>query len=156
MLGLGAAKPVSGQAEDIVNCSVSKVFEFVAHRFFENYPQWCPQVVELEPLSNPPVGVGFRGRQVTRDRGIDSESIFEVTEFEDPRKLEIKGATEPFRSSYEFHRESDDSTRVSFTFELEELELVMRPFQKLIRVALQDGATQTIENIKRLLEEQPA
>jgi hypothetical protein len=154
MLGLGAAKPVSGQAEDIVQCSITKVFEFVADHFFDNYPKWCPQVVELEPLGSPPVGVGFRGRQVTRDRGIDSESIFEVTKFDVPEKLEIKGATEPFRSTYEFYREGDEATRVSFTFELEELELVMRPFQKLIRVALQDGATQTIENIKKLIEDQ--
>jgi hypothetical protein len=156
MLGLGAAKPVSGQAEDLVKCSTTKVFDFVAHHFFDNYPQWCPQVVELEQLSDSHISVGCRGRQVTRDRGIDSESIFEVTQFDDPQKLEIKGSSEPFRSCYEFHREGDDATRVSFTFELEELELVMRPFQKLIRVALQDGATQTIENIKRLLEEQPA
>lgn len=156
MLGLGAAKPVSGQAEDLVKCSISKVFDFVGHHFFENYPKWCPQVVELEQLSDSPVGLGCRGRQVTRDRGIDSESIFEVTEFDEPQKLEIKGASEPFRSSYEFHRETDDTTRVSFTFELEELELVMRPFQKLIRAALEDGATQTIENIKKLLEEEPA
>ena len=156
MLGLGASKPVSGQAEDVVQCSISKVFEFVANHFFDNYPKWCPQVVELESLSSPPIGVGSRGRQVTRDRGIDSESIFEVTGFDAPEKLEIKGETEPFRSSYEFHSEGDDTTRVSFTFELEELELVMRPFQKLIRVALQDGAIQTIEKIKKLLEEQPA
>ena len=156
MLGLGAAKPVSGQAEDVVKCSITKVFEFVASHFFDNYPKWCPQVVELEALSPLPVAVGSRGRQVTRDRGIDSESVFEVTQFDAPGKLEIKGTTEPFKSSYEFHREDDETTRVSFTFELEELELVMRPFQKLIRVALQDGAVQTIENIKKLLEEQPA
>ncbi len=156
MLGLGAAKPVSGQAEDLVSCSAAKVFDYIADHFFDNYPKWCPQVVELEQLSAPPVGVGTRGRQVTRDRGIDSESTFEVTRFAAPERLEIKGATEPFRSSYEFHREGEEATRVSFTFELEELDLVMRPFQKLIRVALQDGALQTIENIKKLLEEQPA
>jgi hypothetical protein len=28
----------------------------------------------------------------------------------------------------------------------------MRPFQKLIRVALEDGAKQTIENLKGLLQ----
>ena len=99
MLGLGAAKPVTGQAEDVVNCQITKAFEFVAYQFFDNYPRWCPQVVDLEPLSSLPVGVGCKGRQVTRDRGIDSESTFEVTQFEDPRKLEIKGSTEPFRSS---------------------------------------------------------
>jgi len=154
MLGLGAAKPVSGQAEDVVKCSITKVFEFVASHFFDNYPKWCPQVVELEQLSDPPVQVGTRGRQVTRDRGIDSESTFEVSAFAPSEKLEIRGSSEPFRSSYEFQREEGGGTRVAFTFELLEIDLVMRPFQKLIRSALQDGAIQTIENIKRLLEEQ--
>jgi len=28
----------------------------------------------------------------------------------------------------------------------------MRPFQKLIRIALEEGAVQTVENIKQLLE----
>jgi hypothetical protein len=92
------------------------------------------------------------GRQVTRDRGIDSESTFVVTDFAPPQRLEIQGKSEPFRTAYEFAKETDASTRVAFTFELKELDLVMRPFQKLIRTALQEGPVQTVENIKRLVE----
>jgi hypothetical protein len=154
MLGLGGSQPVSGKAEESINCSVSNAYDYIAHNFFDNYPKWCPQVVELERLSDPPVQVGTRGRQVTRDRGIDSESTFEVSAFAPTEKLEIRGTSEPFRSSYEFLQDPDGATRVAFTFELLEIDLVMRPFQKLIRSALQDGAIQTIENIKRLLEEQ--
>jgi hypothetical protein len=154
MLGLGGSQPVAGKAEESINCSISKAYEYVGYKFFDNYPKWCPQVVELEQLSDPPVQVGTRGRQVTRDRGIDSESTFEVSAFAPSEKLEIRGSSEPFRSSYEFQSEEGGGTRVAFTFELLEIDLVMRPFQKLIRSALQDGAIQTIENIKRLLEEQ--
>jgi len=103
-------------------------------------------------LSPPPVGLGSKGRQVTRDRGIDSESLFEVSQFDPAALFEISGTSEPFRSSYEF-KEQDGATHIVFTFELKEIDLVMRPFQKLIRTALQDGAVQTIENIKQLLEE---
>ena len=35
--------------------------------------------------------------------------------------------------------ETETSTRLAFTFELKELDLVMRPFQKLIRIALAGG-----------------
>lgn len=152
MLGIGGAKPVAGQAEEVVACPASKAYEIIGENFFENYQKWCPQVVELEQLSPPPVGLGSKGRQVTRDRGIDSESLFEVSQFEPGQVFEISGTSEPFRSSYEF-REEAGATRIVFTFELKEIELVMRPFQKLIRTALQDGAIQTIENIKQLLEE---
>jgi len=41
-------------------------------------------VVELEMLSEPPIHSGTIGRQVTRDRGIDSESTFVVTHFAAP------------------------------------------------------------------------
>ena len=152
MLGIGGAKPVAGQAEEVIACPTSKAYEIIGDRFFENYQKWCPQVVELEQLSPPPIGVGAKGRQVTRDRGIDSESFFEVSQYKPEKILEISGVSEPFRSSYEFE-EKFGGTRVVFTFELKEIELVMRPFQKLIRTALQEGAIQTIENIKQLLEE---
>jgi hypothetical protein len=93
---------------------------------------------------------------VTRERGIDSESTFEVAGFVPSSKFQIKGVSEPFRSAYELTSEGDDATRVSFTFELQQLDLAMRPFQKLIRIALREGAIQTIENIKALLEGAPA
>lgn len=89
---------------------------------------------------------------MTRDRGIDSESTFEVAQFRPAQAFEIMGLTEPFRSSYEFKHEGDGATRIVFTFELKEVDLVMRPFQKLIKTALQEGAIQTMENIKQLLE----
>lgn len=152
MLGIGGAKPVAGQAEDVVDCPISIAYDFVGREFFQNYPKWCPQVVQLEQLSSPPVGEGTKGRQVTRDRGIDSESTFEVAQFRPAQAFEIMGLTEPFRSSYEFKHEGDGATRIVFTFELKEVDLVMRPFQKLIKTALQEGAIQTMENIKQLLE----
>ncbi|WP_363347227.1 SRPBCC family protein [Methylocystis echinoides] len=153
MLGIGASKPVAGRSEEIVECPVRRAYSFIGDAFFENYPKWCPQVVELEELSPPPVHAGTKGRQVTRDRGIDSESTFQIATFSPASVLEIEGLSEPFRSSYEFQPEGEGTTRIVFTFELKELDLVMRPFQKLIRTALQEGAEQTVENIKRLLED---
>jgi len=152
MLGLGSAKPLIGQAVDVVNSPIARIYDFVGNCFFDNYPRWCPQVVELEMLSEPPIHSGTIGRQVTRDRGIDSESTFVVTHFAAPQRMEIMGKSEPFRTAYEFAMETENSTRLAFTFELKELDLVMRPFQKLIRIALEEGAVQTVENIKQLLE----
>jgi hypothetical protein len=156
MFGIGGATPVAGHAEDIVACPISRAYDYIGPRFFDNYRKWCPQVVELEELTPPPVRLGTKGRQVTRDRGIDSESTFQVDEVTPGAAFAIAGLSEPFRSSYEFREEADGSTRIAFTFELKEIDLVMRPFQKLIRTALQEGAIQTVENIKRLLEEAAA
>jgi hypothetical protein len=43
---------------------------------------------------------------------------------------------------------------LTFTFEFPELELMLRPFEKLVRVAVQDGAERTVRNIKGLLEKE--
>ena len=43
---------------------------------------------------------------------------------------------------------------MSFTFEGLELRPHMRPFEKLIRRVVQDGAVRTTRNIKRLIEVQ--
>jgi len=152
MLGFGEAKPVSSSARAVVKRSRDAVFSFVAADFFRNYQRWSPQVVELEPLSQGPVQAGLLARQVTMDQGIRSESTFQIAAYEPPSAIELMGVSEPFRSSYAFAAENDDQTEVVFTFELRELALPMRPFVKLIRAAIQDGAEQAVENIKQLIE----
>ncbi|MCK7502534.1 MAG: hypothetical protein MZW92_81455 [Comamonadaceae bacterium] len=43
---------------------------------------------------------------------------------------------------------------MTFTFELERLEPRLRPFEKLIRIALQDGAKRTVRKLKLLIEKE--
>lgn len=161
MLGLnlhlpkpGASPRVGGASKVRISRPVEFAFDFIARDFFKNYRRWCPQVVELEPRDGP-VSVGVKARQVTLDRGIRSESTFEVSALDPGRRFEIAGLSEPFQSSYEFEHD-DDGTALTFKFELREVELSMRPFVKLIRSALQDGAEQTVENLKHLLEDASA
>lgn len=145
-------QPIAATASAVIACPIGGVFEFVGHGFFQNYPRWSPQVVELEPLTAGPIGAGTAARQVTLDRGIRTESTFEITMFGPPRLLGIQGLSEPFKSFYEFEEKSCASTRVLFTFELEERALFMRPFETLIRSALEQGALRTVENLKQLVE----
>jgi hypothetical protein len=152
MLGLGSARPLFGSARIVIERPIDRVFDFVGREFFDHYRQWCPQIVELEPLSSEPTGVGVKARQVTLDRSICSEATFEITEFAPPQTFGIVGITEPFESAYKFQKRSEAATEIAFSFEVLELELFMRPFQSLIRTALQDGAEQTVESIKQLLE----
>ncbi len=156
MLGLATAKPVSATARALVRCPIGSVFDFVGHDFFQNYTRWCPQVIELEPLSDGPVRAGVSARQITLDRGIRSESTFEITSFGPPKLLGLEGLSEAFKSSYEFEEQTAAFTQMIFNFELEERGLFMRPFKGLIRTALQEGAQRTVENLKQLLENQHA
>lgn len=148
--GSDTPRAVGGMAKVHIARPLEAAFDYVVRDFFSNYRKWCPQVVEVEP-DDGPAEVGVKARQVTLDRGIRSESTFEISLLEPGRKLEIEGLSEPFHSSYEFER-AEGGTALTFKFELREVELSMRPFVKLIRSALQDGAEQTVENLKDLLE----
>jgi hypothetical protein len=156
MFALATSRPISADARAMVQCPIGSAFDFVGHGFFRNYASWCPQVIELEPFSDGPVRPGLRARQVILDRGIRTESTFEITTFGPPKRLGLKGLSEPFTSFYEFEEKAAAFTQMVFRFELEERELFMRPFEKLVRATLQEGAQRTVENVKHLLENQHA
>ena len=156
MLGIGAATAVMGKASAMVDCPIQSAFDYVGYGLFEHYRVWCPQVVELDVISQGPVCVGTMASQVTLDRGITTESTFRIAEFDPPKIVELEGVSDPFRSIYLLEEAGAASISLIFSFEIRELELFMRPFKKLVRAALQEGAQQTVENLKQLLEEHAA
>jgi hypothetical protein len=89
------------------------------------------------------------------DQGNRTESTFKVTVFRPGEQVRFEGISNPYVCDYTLEPDPGKmATRVVFTFELLRLELYMRPFEKLIRFAVQDGAERTVRNIKRLLEEE--
>jgi signal transduction histidine kinase len=155
MFRLRDARPISASARTLVECPLGSSFNFVGHGFFQNYVRWSPQVVELQPLSEGPMRQGAKARQVTLDRGVRTESTFEIERFGPPQVLGIKGISEPFTTLYEFE-EATGGTQIAFNFEVEEKDPFMLPFGALFRASLQEGAQRTVENIKQLLESQHA
>jgi hypothetical protein len=151
----GSKQPVVAKASTIINKPVEEVFHFIGEEFFDNYPKWSPEVVELKPLSEGPVTVGAMARQVRIDHGHRSESTFKVTELQPNRRITFSGVSNAYRCVYDLEKTTGTATpatRVAFTFELPELEMYMRPFEKLIRIAVQDGAERTVRNLKGLIE----
>jgi len=98
--------------------------------------------------------VGSRARQVRRDQGRRRESTFRVTALEDPVRVEFAEGSDLFRIGYRLDPVGEQ-TRLSFAFELTRLELYMRPFEKLVPIAVQDGAERVVRNIKALVERGP-
>lgn len=147
-------QPVAAKASTIIQKPVTDVFHFIGEEFFRNYPKWSPEVVELKPLSSGPIQVGSLARQVRVDLGHRSESTFTVTELQPNRRIAFSGVSDAYRCVFELESaaSADDATQVAFTFELPRLELYMRPFERLIRAAVQDGAERTLANLKGLLE----
>ena len=151
MFSLGAKQPVIAKASILVECSPCDIFKYLGDGFFENYPKWSPEVVELESLSAGPVKLGTLAKQVRIDQGRRTESKFKIDVYEPGKRLSFAGVSDPFRCVYEL-RNLDKSTELTFTFELSEIQMFMRPFEKLIRVVIQEGAERTVRNLKRLIE----
>lgn len=132
---------------------VATVFQFVVNEFYTNYPRWSPEVVELEPLDGPKVAAGARARQVRVDHGRRSETYVRVTALSEPDYIEFASEHSPwFRIRFDFLALDSQTTALTFTFELTRLEFYMRPFQGLIRRAIDNGAQRSVAELKRLIE----
>jgi hypothetical protein len=146
--------PVVGRASVEIEKPLATVFNFVGEQFFDNYPKWSPEVSEFKPLNGHQVSAGARAQQVRVDQGQRVESVFEVTSFEPPTQVTLSGLTTPYRNTYRLEQCGENSsTRLEYSFELLELDIFMRPFVKLIRMAIEEGAENTVVNIKNLLVE---
>ncbi|WP_462322761.1 SRPBCC family protein [Halochromatium sp.] len=129
----------------------TEVYRFIAEDFERNYPRWSPEVRELQIISPRPIRVGTQARQVRVDQGRRTESTFRITQMEPPKRLTFEGGSPAFVVNYRIEPDGDHA-RLVFTFELKRLEMMMRPFEKLIRLAVEDGAQRTVRNLKRLIE----
>lgn len=152
MLGLFKDSPVIGKASAIIQSPSDKIFDFIAHDLLINYPRWSPEVKELEKLTDGPVKLGTVCRQVRIDQGNRSESTFKVKIFEEGARICFEGVSNPYRCDYVIEAINVADSRVTFVFELLSLDMHVRPFEKLVRIAVQDGTERTVRNIKKLIE----
>lgn len=99
--------------------------------------------------------MGSRARQVRVDQGRRSDTCFRVDALEAPHRVRFVELSRKFVGEYTMS-ERDRRTQLRFEFRLQKLELYMRPFEKLIRMAIQDGSERTVRNIKLLAERDAA
>jgi len=147
---------VSARASVLIDRPAPEVYAFVADDFTRNYRRWSPEVQRLELLTPGPLRVGSRARQVRVDQGRRTDHTFRVVALDRPSRVCFAEAGDQFRIEYLMAPgaggPAEAPTRLTFGFQLNRLELYMRPFEKLIRAALQDGAERVVQNIKRLVE----
>jgi len=150
----GEIKPVVGLARCTINAPKTPLFDLMGEAFIENYRQWSPEVKDLELLTPLPFGEGSLVRQVRVDRGHKSESTFRVIEFNPAGTLAFSEVAGKYRCAYllEPCPDHSDRTEVCFSFEFPQLEPFLRPFEKLVRIAVQEGAAQTLQNLKKFAE----
>lgn len=145
---------IRASASTVIARAPRQVFDFIAD-LRSNYPRWSPEVVQLQVYTEGPIRVGTRARQVRVDQGRRTESVFRVSALEPCARVDFEGTSNPFRASYRLAAAAEQ-TRLTFIFELSRIELFMRPFEKLIRMAVQQGTDRVVHNIRHLVEREVA
>jgi hypothetical protein len=145
---------VSAETDVVVNLEQQAVFDFIAKNFHENYEKWMPGVIELEFLDGVPVGKGDKVRQVRLENEEKICSVFEITAWNPNDSFVLEGKDMPYRQIYRLEPLGPAETKVYFRFEVLEIEFFMRPFVKLIRVAVVEGVENTMETLASLLSQE--
>lgn len=149
---------VKAQASILIERPADAIFGCLVDDFERNYKRWSPEVQRLEMLTPGPLRVGARARQVRVDQGRRTDTTFQVRTLERPRRVCFAEVRGQYRIDYVVEpvgdKPSSSVNRLTFGIQLTRLELYMRPFEKLIRAAVQEGASRTVGNIKHLVEAQ--
>ena len=128
---------------------IEEVFGFLSD--LENVPRWNYAIAETRKVSQGPVDVGTIYQQV-RSVPRRSEERFEVTAYNPPRQLEIRGQLGPFPSNHYYALDATpEGTRVTNTVELE----LRGPGRLLGRVAVprvRDAVAANLRKLKELVE----
>jgi uncharacterized protein YndB with AHSA1/START domain len=128
---------------------IEDVFAFLAD--FENIPKWNYAIVETHKVSEGVVGVGTIYQQV-RSVPSRSEERFEITAYNPPRHLEIRGQLGPFPSRLSYALDAiPEGTRLTNSVQLE----LRGPGRLLGRVAVprvRDAVAANLHKLKELLD----
>jgi uncharacterized protein YndB with AHSA1/START domain len=126
------------------------VFAFLAD--FGNIPAWNYAITRTVQTSPGPAGVGATYRQ-TRTVPRTSEEGFEVTDFEPPSRLAIKGQIGPFNTTSSYLLEpAAGGTRLTNKVELEPSSALLRPIGPLAVPAVKAAVARNLGTLKQLLE----
>jgi uncharacterized protein YndB with AHSA1/START domain len=128
---------------------VEKVFAFVAEP--RNLPQWQSNLIEIEQLTDGPLDVGSRVRELRRLGQRQAENKAEVQAFVPHSRLELKTVTEPeVTVSYAFEAENG-GTRLRYRFVMLTRGL-MRLLEPLIASSIKKQSASDFEKLKEVLE----
>ena len=142
---------ITASASATIELPTDHVYGFVVTDFAENYQRWSPEVQRLEMLTPGPIRIGSRARQIRIDQGRKSDTRFQLVALEQLKHACFAEVTRKFQGDYTMVP-CKTGTRLRFEFRLQKIELFMRPFERLIRLAIQEGAERTVTNIKQLVE----
>jgi len=107
------------QVSYVIDRPLAKVFHFYAVEHVRNHPRWDPDI-ELEQISDGPIGVGTILRRRNSRSGTPVEGTMEVVEFEPNCAMGtiVHDGPVEMRGRATFEAVSDDRTIITTTVEI--------------------------------------
>lgn len=123
----------------------------------ESHPRWRPALREFRQVTDGPLAVGARIREVLVWRGREIVLDDEVTALEPGRLLGIRGGWKAADFELEF-RLAPEGTNTSATFDwtLEPRSSLMRIAAPFLRGTMQRSTAEELQGLKREAESRPA
>lgn len=144
---------IQAQSSIRINCPLQQVYRHIVIDFFENYPKWSPDLIELEQLSDGPVQIGSIGRQIRCDGGRRLESRFHVTLLKPNQEIAFESLTKPyFQVRYAMHPDGS-ATTVTFFFALQ-LDLLLKPLGRVLTGMIDRGVERNTLDLRNFIEAQ--
>ena len=132
-----------------INRPLEQVFNFLADT--KNLRSWQSNLVENEQLTEGPLRVGSRFREVRRTGPRNSEIQAEMTAFEPNKRFATKTLTKPqVTVSYTFDNENG-GTRITYKF-IMITSGFMRLIEPLIAGPMKKDSDSDFEKLKHMLE----
>lgn len=149
--------PISFRSEHVIEAPPSEVL--AAMTDLDSWPAWMQGLQRVEKLSDGPFGVGTRWRETRRMFGREASEVFEVVEFEPPRRIGLfvdgaQGATGrgEFRYVYSLEPASPNSTRLTLDGEIEMPGVATRIFGFLLKGVFRKACDRDTRALKAHLE----
>ena len=135
------------QVSYVIDRPLAKVFHFYAVEHVRNHPRWDPDI-ELEQISDGPIGVGTILRRRNSRSGTPVEGTMEVVEFEPNRALGmiIHDGPAEMRGRTTFEAVGDDRTIITTVVELPGMD------ESMDKSFLMSRLERSGRNMKQLME----
>ncbi|OGO29568.1 MAG: hypothetical protein A2Z16_07020 [Chloroflexi bacterium RBG_16_54_18] len=106
--------PVHIEVSQVIGRPLEKVFHFIVHEHVRNHPRWDPDI-ELEQLSEGPIGMGTLIRRTNVRSGTPVEGSMQVVEFEEKQAFAtlIHDGPVEMLGRISFEELGDNQTRVT-------------------------------------------
>jgi uncharacterized membrane protein len=135
------------QVSQVIDRPLDKVFDFLAREHIRNHPRWDPDI-ELEQISEGPIGIGTLIHRRNSRSGIPVEGTMEVVEFEPNRVFGtiIHDGPVEMRGRTTFEAVSDDQTKITIRVELPGMD------ESMDKSFLISRMERSAQNMKQLIE----